>query len=166
VIPPGVRDIRRTPAHRRARPGCRSGPPNPCNRRLGPLRIEQTGKGAFQELRVSISFAIPTRLAPGAYDVVYCNAACTTGIGDLIGGTVWVGVARAAPVEPTTTTIAPTTTTSSAPATSTSMLAAEVVVGRAGDQVQSRAWIAVVLAALVAIATLATIAFRKRVRRH
>lgn len=126
---------------------------------LGPLRIEETGQRGYRSLRVSISFTIPAHLAPGAYEVVYCNEGCKTGIGDLIGGTVWVGISRSAPVpEATTTSIAPTTATSLASTT----LAAEVVTQRADRQTRSGAWVAAVLAVLVALATLTTLALRKR----
>ncbi len=55
---------------------------------LGPLNAEQWGPA----LRVSLSFPLPRHLAPAMYTVTYCNDPCTTGLGDLIGGTVAVGV--------------------------------------------------------------------------
>lgn len=55
---------------------------------LGPLSIQARGRA----LRVSISFPVPHHLAAGLYTVTYCNDPCTTGLGDLIGGSVAVGV--------------------------------------------------------------------------
>lgn len=55
---------------------------------LGPLSIQSRGRA----LRVSISFPVPHHLAAGLYTVTYCNDPCTTGLGDLIGGSVAVGV--------------------------------------------------------------------------
>jgi hypothetical protein len=55
---------------------------------LGPLSVEARGR----TLRVSISFVVPERLAAGLYTVTYCNDPCTTGLGDLIGGSLAVGI--------------------------------------------------------------------------
>lgn len=55
---------------------------------LGPLSVQARG----QTLRVSISFPVPHHLAAGLYSVTYCNNPCVTGLGDLIGGSVAVGV--------------------------------------------------------------------------
>ena len=49
-------------------------------------------------LRVSASFVVPASLAPNAYQVVYCSADCTTGLGDLMGGTIYVDVAPPAAI--------------------------------------------------------------------
>jgi hypothetical protein len=57
---------------------------------LGRLNIHETGKSGYQALRVSISFTVPERLRTGRYEVVYCNSPCTTGLGDLIGGSMQV----------------------------------------------------------------------------
>jgi hypothetical protein len=65
---------------------------------LGPLSVVETGRKGWLELRISISFLVPADLEPGSYEVVYCSADCTTGIGDLIGGWVWVGVAPGFPI--------------------------------------------------------------------
>lgn len=62
---------------------------------LGPLSIAERGRG----LRVSISFPVPPHLAAGLYTVTYCNDPCTTGLGDLIGGSVAVGVDPAREVQ-------------------------------------------------------------------
>lgn len=55
---------------------------------LGPLSVQTRGR----TLRVSISFLVPDHLAAGLYNVTYCNDPCTTGLGDLIGGSLAVGV--------------------------------------------------------------------------
>jgi hypothetical protein len=57
---------------------------------IGELVIEETGQGGYLELHISITFQIPSDLDRGTYEVVYCNADCSTGIGDLIGGLVHV----------------------------------------------------------------------------
>jgi hypothetical protein len=78
---------------------------------LGPLQLDRTGRNGWR-LRATISFELPRDLAPGAYDFVYCNDPCTTGLGDLIGGTVYVGIAPPhAASEPATSTTARTSTT-------------------------------------------------------
>lgn len=59
---------------------------------LGPLEIHETGIGGYTSLRVSMSFDLPTDLEPGVYGFNYCNHDCTEQIGDLIGGTVYIGV--------------------------------------------------------------------------
>lgn len=55
---------------------------------LGPLSVQPRGR----ILRVSISFLVPSHLSSGLYTVTYCNDPCTTGLGDLIGGSLAVGV--------------------------------------------------------------------------
>ena len=55
---------------------------------LGPLSVQPRGR----TLRVSISFPVPNHLTPGLYTVTYCNDPCTTGLGDLIGGLMAIGV--------------------------------------------------------------------------
>lgn len=59
---------------------------------LGPLELHETGVGGYTRLRVSMSFDLPTDLEPGVYGFNYCNHDCTEQIGDLIGGTVYIGV--------------------------------------------------------------------------
>jgi hypothetical protein len=59
---------------------------------LGAIDLAATGKGGYLEYRAAIRFTLPRDLTPGRYPVVYCNADCTKGIGDLIGGWVNVGV--------------------------------------------------------------------------
>lgn len=68
---------------------------------LGPLTIEETGKGGYLTLRASLTFRVPAGLEPRRYDVVYCNDPCTTGLGDLVGGFVDVGVPAIAPIQRT-----------------------------------------------------------------
>lgn len=58
---------------------------------LGQLILQETGRGGYLSLRAAITFTLPADLPPGTYEFVYCNDPCTTGLGDLIGGTVWVG---------------------------------------------------------------------------
>jgi hypothetical protein len=55
---------------------------------LGPLTVQARGRA----LRVSITFPVPDHFAPGLYTVTYCNDPCTSGLGDLIGGSVAVSV--------------------------------------------------------------------------
>ncbi|MGH9279529.1 MAG: hypothetical protein ACRD12_15685, partial [Acidimicrobiales bacterium] len=55
---------------------------------LGPLNLEARGRS----VRVSLSFRVPDLSAAGVYTITYCNDPCTTGLGDLIGGSVAIGV--------------------------------------------------------------------------
>ena len=64
---------------------------------LGPLSVQPRGR----TLRVSITFLVPDHLATGLYYVTYCNDPCTTGLGDLIGGSLAVGVDPPRPVQRT-----------------------------------------------------------------
>jgi hypothetical protein len=59
---------------------------------LGPLTIATTGQGGYLTYRASITFVLPPTIRPGTYDFIYCNAGCTSGFGDLVGGVVYVGV--------------------------------------------------------------------------
>jgi hypothetical protein len=70
----------------------------PSGTALGPLTVEETGAGGYLALRISITFTIPSDLAPGPYAVTYCNASCDQGIGDLIGGYVYVGADPPSPI--------------------------------------------------------------------
>jgi hypothetical protein len=65
---------------------------------VGFLSVEETGQAGLLALRVSLSFVVPASLAPNAYQVVYCNVDCTTGLGDLAGGTIYVDVAPPAAI--------------------------------------------------------------------
>lgn len=69
---------------------------------LGPLVIEQKNS----RLRVSIDFELDSKIPPGAYWVVVCNDPCTTGLGDLIGGMLYVGI-DPPPFEEELTEVAP-----------------------------------------------------------
>lgn len=55
---------------------------------LGELVTEIIGAGAG----VTLTATIPLRTPPGEYQIVVCNQPCTSGLGDLLGGTVFVGV--------------------------------------------------------------------------
>lgn len=55
---------------------------------LGPLQIEDAGGN----LTASISFNLAHDVPPGEYWVMICNDPCTTGIGDLLGGVIYVGI--------------------------------------------------------------------------
>ena len=55
---------------------------------LGELIISPSGDHAD----VSIEFALPGDVPRGEYRVVVCNEPCTTGLGDLIGGILYVGL--------------------------------------------------------------------------
>ena len=93
---------------------------------LGPLHIERVGKGGYA-LRASLTFVLPSQLAPGSYEFLYCNDPCTTGLGDLVGGTVYVGVspptAETVPTVPPPTAPPPTIASTST-STSTTVSAA------------------------------------------
>lgn len=55
---------------------------------LGELEISERSHNA----RVAIDFTLPDGMPPGEYTVGVCNDPCTTGLGDLIGGSLYVGV--------------------------------------------------------------------------
>lgn len=55
---------------------------------LGELMINEKGR----RLQVSIDFILPEATSPGEYRIVVCNDPCTTGLGDLIGGFLYVGI--------------------------------------------------------------------------
>lgn len=60
-------------------------------RLLGELTVVETGHDGWRALRASITFTVPDDVEPGSYTVAYCNAACTTGLGELQAGTVSIG---------------------------------------------------------------------------
>jgi hypothetical protein len=66
--------------------------PLPTDLRLGHLTVEPTGRADYTAYRVSIQFRLPSDLPPGRYSVSYCNATCTKGLTDLIGGVIFVGI--------------------------------------------------------------------------
>ncbi len=47
---------------------------------------------AAQQLRVSADVTIPENTPPGEYWITACNDPCTTGLGDLVGAVVYVGI--------------------------------------------------------------------------
>ena len=55
---------------------------------LGALRVEPKSNG----VQVSTDYVLPVDLPPGEYQVLVCNDPCSTGLGDLIGGVLYVGV--------------------------------------------------------------------------
>jgi hypothetical protein len=65
--------------------------PQPSDLRLGQLVVERTGRTDYTAYRASIQFLLPRDLPVGRYGVSYCNATCTKGLSDLIGGVVFVG---------------------------------------------------------------------------
>jgi len=65
---------------------------------VGRLDVRETGQGGYLTLRASITFTLPADLGPGVYEFHYCNAACDEGLGDIIGGEVFVGVDPSYPV--------------------------------------------------------------------
>jgi hypothetical protein len=93
--------------------------PQPTDLRLGQLVLERTGRTDHAAYHASIQFPLPGDLPAGRYGVSYCNATCTKGLSDLIGGVVFVGrdpdgpIIRPAKLPPASTpvTSAPVTTT-------------------------------------------------------
>lgn len=55
---------------------------------LGTVEIEESGSN----LTATVSFNLAPDTPPGEYWITVCNDPCTTGIGDLIGGVIYVGV--------------------------------------------------------------------------
>lgn len=66
--------------------------PQPADLPLGQLTVEPTGRADYTTYRVSIHFRLPSDLQVGRYAVSYCNATCTKGLTDLIGGEIFVGM--------------------------------------------------------------------------
>jgi len=66
---------------------------HPSDLYFGELIVERTDalKG-WTMFRLELSYTLPATLADGSYEVVVCNDPCTTGFGDVIGATVYVGV--------------------------------------------------------------------------
>jgi hypothetical protein len=71
---------------------------HPSDLPLGELVLATSGRAGDPGVQVSLIFTIPLTLEPGTYEVVYCNDPCTTGLGDLIGGTIHVGGPPPVPV--------------------------------------------------------------------
>jgi len=59
---------------------------------LGPLVIANRGRADYAAYRASVQFRLPSDLPAGRYGVIYCNATCTKGLSDLIGGVIFVGI--------------------------------------------------------------------------
>lgn len=74
---------------------------------LAPLDIGPPPTG-YAGVTARLIFPVP-EVAPGTYEVVYCNDPCTDGLGDLIGATL--AVADADGAVPTTSTTVPERTT-------------------------------------------------------
>jgi hypothetical protein len=66
--------------------------PQPTDRPLGQLTVEPTGRSDYATYRMSIHFRLPSDLTVGRYAVSYCNATCTKGLTELIGGVIFVGI--------------------------------------------------------------------------
>jgi hypothetical protein len=56
------------------------------------MKVVDTGRGGQLEYRTELRFWLPTWLEPSTYAVMYCNASCTKGIGNLMGGSIRVGI--------------------------------------------------------------------------
>jgi hypothetical protein len=65
--------------------------PQASDLRLGELAVQNTGRPGYLAYRVSIQFPLPRGMPAGRYGVIYCNATCTKGLSDLIGGVIFVG---------------------------------------------------------------------------
>jgi hypothetical protein len=65
--------------------------PQASDLRLGEFAVQKTGRPGYLAYRVSIQFLLPRGLPAGRYGVIYCNATCTKGLSDLIGGVIFVG---------------------------------------------------------------------------
>src|SRR5262249_50628627 len=55
---------------------------------VGRLSVTPTGSPGYLAYRVSISFDLPAMLPAGRYSLIYCNATCSKGLDDLIGGLI------------------------------------------------------------------------------
>jgi hypothetical protein len=59
---------------------------------LGPTTVTETGRRDRFAVRLSITFTVPAGLAPSSYEVLVCDATCSRSLGELYGGTIYVGV--------------------------------------------------------------------------
>ena len=75
--------------------------PQPSDVRVGEVSVQNTGRPGYLAYRVSIEFRLPANLPAGRYGVIYCNATCTKGLSDLIGGVIFVGIDPDAPISRT-----------------------------------------------------------------
>ncbi|MFN0026365.1 MAG: hypothetical protein ACKV2O_04150 [Acidimicrobiales bacterium] len=66
----------------------------PAYREVGEVLIEPTGIGGNFAYRLMVGFPLPEGLAPGQYLVGVCARTCDNGkrLGDLVGGSLYVGV--------------------------------------------------------------------------
>jgi hypothetical protein len=62
---------------------------------LGPTTVTETGRRDQFAVRLSITFTVPSDLAPGTYEVFVCNDPCTRTLGQFVGGALNVGVEAA-----------------------------------------------------------------------
>lgn len=65
---------------------------HPTDLRVGPVDVRGIGRAGWQATRLQLSFTLPAGLASGQYGLQICDDPCTTGVGDVIGATVWVGI--------------------------------------------------------------------------
>jgi hypothetical protein len=75
--------------------------PQASDLRLGEFAVQNTGRPGYLAYRVSIQFRLPSGLQAGRYAVIYCNATCTKGLSDLIGGVIFVGRDPDGPIQRT-----------------------------------------------------------------
>jgi hypothetical protein len=59
---------------------------------LGSPEVQDTGRTDFPPVRVSLTFTVPHDLAPGIYFVYLAEPTGTTMLGDMMGGTLHVGI--------------------------------------------------------------------------
>ena len=60
---------------------------------VGELVVERTAHPGYLQLRVSLTFDVPSDLVPGEYDVIYCDDPCSTPVlGDIVASPLSVGV--------------------------------------------------------------------------
>jgi hypothetical protein len=71
---------------------------------LGKLKVNESER----RLAVSVDFTLPNDVPTGEYWVLVCNDPCTAGLGDLIGGVLYVGM-DPPPVEEEVTSVTPDT---------------------------------------------------------
>jgi hypothetical protein len=66
---------------------------------VGELVVEESGRGGYLGLRVSLTFRVPAALPAGEYEVTYCDDPCTgVFLGDLVPSPVSIGVDPARPI--------------------------------------------------------------------
>jgi len=59
---------------------------------LGRMLVQTTGRTDYAAYRASLRFRLPSNLPAGRYGAIYCNSTCMKGLGDLIGGVIFVGI--------------------------------------------------------------------------